>query len=163
MQSENEDNPGVVVFPPLLALATVVLGLALSHLVPLSASAAVLAPVVRIVIGTLLGIAGAALAIAGSRTFRHAGTNVAPTRPALLLVTGGIYRHLRNPMYVGLGLIIAGIGIGFASEWTLLLLIPAALILHYGVVLREERYLSRKFGDDYRRFCSEVPRYGWRV
>jgi protein-S-isoprenylcysteine O-methyltransferase Ste14 len=162
MQSENEDNPGVVVFPPLLALATVVLGLALSYLVPLS-SLAILSPVVRIVIATLLGIAGAALAVAGSRTFRHAGTNVAPTRPALLLVSSGIYRHLRNPMYVGLGLIVAGVGIGFASEWTLVLLIPAAVILHYGVVLREERYLSGKFGDDYRRFCNEVPRYGWRM
>jgi protein-S-isoprenylcysteine O-methyltransferase Ste14 len=40
---------------------------------------------------------------------------------------------------------------------------PTRYVLHYGVVLREERYLERKFGEDYRRFKAEMPRYGWRL
>ena len=80
---------------------------------------------------------------------------------SLALATGGIYRWLRNPMYVGSALMLAGIGIALGSEWMLILLIPAWLLLHYGVVLREERYLEAKFGDDYRRYKASVPRYGW--
>jgi protein-S-isoprenylcysteine O-methyltransferase Ste14 len=66
-------------------------------------------------------------------------------------------------MYVGLGSLVAGIGVGFASDWTLVLLVPAALVIHYGVVLREEAYLVRKFGETYRRYKDAVPRYGWPV
>jgi protein-S-isoprenylcysteine O-methyltransferase Ste14 len=56
---------------------------------------------------------------------------------------------------------IVGIAIVFASEWMLLILIPAAAVLHFGVVLREERYLELRFGDEYRRYRQAVPRYGW--
>jgi protein-S-isoprenylcysteine O-methyltransferase Ste14 len=63
-------------------------------------------------------------------------------------------------MYVGLLLLIAGIGIALASDWTLALLAPTAIVLHYGVVLREERYLEAKFGEDYRRYRASVPRWG---
>jgi protein-S-isoprenylcysteine O-methyltransferase Ste14 len=64
-------------------------------------------------------------------------------------------------MYVGLGFMVGGLAVALASDWTLVSLVPAGLILHYGVVLREERYLESKFGDDYRRYKEAVPRYGW--
>ena len=85
-----------------------------------------------------------------------------PTQPALKLADQGIFAHLRNPMYVGMGLAVIGIVIAFAFEWTLFALIVGALVMHFGVVLREERYLERKFGDDYRRYKQSVPRYGWK-
>jgi protein-S-isoprenylcysteine O-methyltransferase Ste14 len=66
-------------------------------------------------------------------------------------------------MYVGLGLLVAGIAIALASDWTLVMLVPAALVLHFGVVLREERYLAAKFGEDYLDYKARVPRYGWPV
>ena len=62
-------------------------------------------------------------------------------------------------MYVGLILVIAGLAIALASDWMLVLLVPAALILHFGVVKREERYLAAKFGETYREYVSKVPRY----
>jgi protein-S-isoprenylcysteine O-methyltransferase Ste14 len=65
-------------------------------------------------------------------------------------------------MYVGMGLAVLGIVVGFAFEWTLVALIVGALVMHFGVVLREERYLERKFGDEYRRYKESVPRYGWK-
>jgi len=69
---------------------------------------------------------------------------------------------MRNPMYVGLTLLLAGLAIALASDWTLVLLVPAALVLHFGVVKREERYLEAKFGEAYRVYKGNVPRYGWR-
>jgi protein-S-isoprenylcysteine O-methyltransferase Ste14 len=63
-------------------------------------------------------------------------------------------------MYVGLILLTGGIGIALASDWTMVLLIPMALVLHFGVVLREERYLEAKFGEAYRRYMARVPRWG---
>jgi protein-S-isoprenylcysteine O-methyltransferase Ste14 len=58
---------------------------------------------------------------------------------------------------------VTGVGVGFASDWTLILLVPAALVLHYGVVRREENYLIGKFSEPYRRYLKAVPRYGWPV
>jgi protein-S-isoprenylcysteine O-methyltransferase Ste14 len=117
----------------------------------------------RVLIALLLVSGGAALAIAARRAFLEMGTNVSPSQPALRLVTTGIYAYVRNPMYVGLGLLVAGVGVGFASDWTLVLLVPAALVLHHGVVRREEKYLTGKFGEPYRRYLKAAPRYGWPV
>jgi protein-S-isoprenylcysteine O-methyltransferase Ste14 len=63
-------------------------------------------------------------------------------------------------MYAGLMVMVGGFGIAFASDWTLVLLVPMALVLRNGVVLREERYLEAKFGEDYRRYKASVRRWG---
>jgi protein-S-isoprenylcysteine O-methyltransferase Ste14 len=63
-------------------------------------------------------------------------------------------------MYVGLALLVAGIGVALASDWTLVMLVFAALMVHFGVVKREEQYLEAKFGNAYRRYMASVPRYG---
>jgi protein-S-isoprenylcysteine O-methyltransferase Ste14 len=64
-------------------------------------------------------------------------------------------------MYVGLAFLVARIGIALASDWTLVMLVAAALLIHFGVVKREELYLEAKFADAYRQYKSQVPRYGW--
>jgi protein-S-isoprenylcysteine O-methyltransferase Ste14 len=72
------------------------------------------------------------------------------------LVTGSIFRWLRNPMYVGLVCVLAGIAILLASDWTLVMTVVFALTMHF-----EERYLDATFGDAYRGYKERVPRYGW--
>jgi protein-S-isoprenylcysteine O-methyltransferase Ste14 len=151
---------GVIAPPPLIALAAVVIGLTLDWLVPAYLLTLLMSLEMRIVLGALLVGAGCALPIAARRRFVAAGTNVDPFKPALKLESGGVYAYLRNPMYVGLGLIAAGLGIALASDWTLVMLVPGALLIHYGVVMREERYLEARFGDAYRRYRDAVPRYG---
>ena len=155
------DNPGVIAPPPLIALATVVVGVALDWVFPVYVLDVLFLFWTRVTIGLILIAAGVALAIAARQTFLRIGTNVQPWKPSLRLASIGVYTYLRNPMYVGLALIVAGIAIALASDWTLVLLIPAALVMHYRVVLREERYLEEKFGDAYRRYKQIVPRYGW--
>jgi protein-S-isoprenylcysteine O-methyltransferase Ste14 len=160
-QDHKQDHPGVIAPPPLIALASLIVGLLLDWLFPAYLIHVLFSLSSRLAIGAALFAIGAALAIAGERTFRRAGTNVMPWKPALRLATAGIYARVRNPMYVGLGFMVGGLAVALASDWTLVSLVPAALILHYGVVLREERYLESKFGDDYRRYKEAVPRYGW--
>ncbi len=158
--TEARDSAGVIAPPPLIALAAVVLGLALDWLMPAYVVSVLLSLTERIIIGAMLIAAGGALAIPAMRGFRSAGTHVEPWKPSSALVTGGIFGWLRNPMYVGLALIVAGLGIALASDWMLVMLVPAVLLLHFGVVKREERYLEAKFGDAYRAYKARVPRYG---
>jgi len=155
------DTAGVIAPPPLIGLATLVLGIAADWLWPTNVLASVLTWPARIGLGAALLLGGGVLVVVAERTFHRVGTNVPPWRPALALATTGIYARVRNPMYVGLILILAGIAVALASDWMLILLVPTALILHFGVVLREERYLEAKFGEDYRRYKRRVPRYGW--
>jgi protein-S-isoprenylcysteine O-methyltransferase Ste14 len=157
------DIAGAIAPPPLIALAVLALGLALDWMWPLPLLRSLLGLPARLVLGGLAAATGIAIAVSAERTFRRIGTHALPWKPALQLASSGIYAHTRNPMYLGLGLFVLGVGVALGSIGTLLMLVPGALVLHYGVVLREERYLERKFGEDYRRFKAEVPRYGWRV
>ena len=154
------DNPGVIAPPPTIALAAIVVGLLLDWLVPVYVLETLLSGWARGLIGGLMAATGVAIGLSGRQRFVEAETNVNPWKPAVHLATAGIYRYVRNPMYTGLMLLAAGIGIALASDWTLVLLVPTALVLHYGVVLREERYLERKFGEDYRRYKASVARWG---
>tara|TARA_B100000029_G_C16889668_1_gene709866 strand:- start:330 stop:521 length:192 start_codon:yes stop_codon:yes gene_type:complete len=62
-------------------------------------------------------------------------------------------------MYVAASLLYAGTAILLALPWTLVFLIPCLVVLHYGVIAREERYLEHKFGDTYRDYKSRVRRW----
>jgi protein-S-isoprenylcysteine O-methyltransferase Ste14 len=155
------DIPDVVVLPPLVPLAALLSGLLLDWLIPGYFLRVFLTFGGRLFLGSVLVAIGLALILAGGHYFSAAGTNIPPYKPALHLVTDGLYAWIRNPMYVGFGFITAGLAIVFASDWTLVLMVPAAMILHRGVVLREERYLEMKFGETYRQYIAQVPRYGW--
>lgn len=159
--SEHRDKAGVIAPPPLLALAAVVFGLGIDYWLPLNALGTLLPWPARVAIGVLLFAASAALGIPALFGFRAAGTNVEPWKPATALVTAGIYRRLRNPMYVGIVLFLVGLAILLASDGVLAMALVLVPVLHFGVVRREERYLEAKFGDAYRRYKETVPRYGW--
>jgi protein-S-isoprenylcysteine O-methyltransferase Ste14 len=156
-----DDTAGVIAPPPLLALAVIVFGLALDWLLPAYVLMLLLSLAERVAIGAILITAGATLGIAAVRAFRTAGTHVEPWKPTAALVSGGIFKWIRNPMYIGLTLILAGLAIMLASDWMLVLTIFLVPVLHFGVVKREERYLAAKFGEPYRRYLKAVPRYGW--
>ena len=155
------DTAGVIAPPPLLALAAVVFGLLLDGLFPAYVLTVLLDFSDRIAVALVLVAGGAAQPNPAILAFRRAGTHVEPWKPATRLVEGGIFRFVRNPMYVGLILLVAGIAVAFASDWTLVMTVALAVTLHVGVVRREERYLAAKYGERYRDYCRRVSRYGW--
>ena len=92
-------------------------------------------------------------------TMTRAGSNVPTSLPTTTIVNTGPYRFTRNPIYLGMVLGLIGLAIALNSLWLLLTLAPFALVIRYGVVAREEAYLERKFGDDYRRYRARVRRW----
>ena len=102
-----------------------------------------------------------ALALAASAiiTITSAGSHVPSNRPTTTIVEGGPYRFTHNPIYLGMFLGLIGLAIAFDNLWLLIVLVPFALVIRYGVVAREEAYLERKFGDVYRGYRSRVRRW----
>jgi protein-S-isoprenylcysteine O-methyltransferase Ste14 len=104
-------------------------------------------------------LVGLALAAAGIRGFSRAATPVRSKEPTRVLVTTGIHGWTRNPIYLGMFLVYGGIGIAARSPWTLILTLPLAITIRYGVVAREEAYLERRFGEAYRDYKARVRRW----
>ncbi len=162
MASSSSDHPKVLIFPPLILAATVALGFAIQWLLPIGALAAI-SLAWRLASGLTLAFAGVLLAAAGRRMLVSLGTNVSPLQPTTVLATSGVYKWTRNPLYTGGTLVMLGIALFFALDWLFLLIAPSLCILHFGVVRREEQYLERKFGEQYRQYKSQVPRYGFKI
>lgn len=150
------DHPGVVAPPPLIFLTPLLLGLALRW-APVPAPALDLR--LRLGVGLPLVVAGAALGVWGLATMRRARTPAEPWKTPRALVTDGPFARTRNPLYVAMALIVAGLALALDALLALPLLVPALLVVRQGVVLREERYLERKFGDEYRAYCARVRRW----
>jgi protein-S-isoprenylcysteine O-methyltransferase Ste14 len=113
----------------------------------------------RWIVASSLVLVGVALAVAAIRNFSRAATPVPTNVPTRALVTVDIHGWSRNPIYVGFFLIYIGIGIAARSPWILILTLPLAVTIRYGVIAREEAYLERRFGDAYRDYKTRVRRW----
>jgi protein-S-isoprenylcysteine O-methyltransferase Ste14 len=157
-QTSDTAVAGVIARPPLLFLAALLLGLASDRLLPLP-FAVPEGDLVRSTVAGSLILIGLALAAAGIRNFSRAATPVPTNEPTRALVTTGIHGWTRNPIYLGMFLVYSGIGVAARSPWTLVLTLPLAITVRYGVVAREEAYLERRFGDAYRDYKARVRRW----
>src|SRR5438552_3670995 len=157
-QITDAGTAGVIARPPLLFLAAVLIGFVLDRLLGLQLPIPGSDRVHWIVGGSLILI-GLALAAAGIRNFSQAGTPVPTIKPTRALVTTGIHGWTRNPIYLGMFLLYGGIGLAAQSPWILILTLPLAITIRYGVVAREEAYLERRFGDAYRDYKARVRRW----
>src|SRR4029077_6116099 len=156
LSDKSSDNPGVIAFPPLIWLVNAVMSVLVHFFV-------IQAPIMRygicLVCGIVLIILAPALALSALVTMKAAGTNVHPSEPALALVRGGPFRFTRNPMYLALCLLQVALGFFLNDLITILFVVPLSVIFHYGVILREERYLTAKFGEPYLQYKREVRRW----
>ena len=151
----DSDRPGVVVLPPLLYGGAFIAALLLRWIrpLPMVPAWAALWP------GIVLALLGMGIMVVGRRAMESVGTNVNPMLPTTAIVTSGLFRFTRNPLYVGMTIFYVGLTLALNTWWGAILLAPVLIVMHGGVILREERYLERKFGAAYREYRSKVRRY----
>ena len=152
-----KDNPGVLAFPPFIWLVGAILSILIHFFVihlPITANYRVC-----LVCGIALIVVAPTLALSALFAMLEAGTNIDPAKPALTIVRSGPFRLTRNPMYLALCLLQIALGF-FLNDWiALLFVIPLFFNLHFGVILREERYLEAKFGEEYLALKRSVRRW----
>jgi len=153
---DTADTAQVIIRPPLAWGLAVIAGFALNWLVSLPFPPADL-PAGWL--GAMVFVFALALVAWAIVTITRAGSSVPTNLPTTTIVEGGPYRFTRNPIYLGMFLGLIGLAIAFDNLWLLMMLVPFALVIRYGVVAREEAYLGRKFGDVYRGYCSRVRRW----
>jgi protein-S-isoprenylcysteine O-methyltransferase Ste14 len=149
------DISGVIAPPPLIFLAGLAAGFGLEALLPGSS----VPDALGWILGGVLLIAGLALLFSFERTFTQKKTPANPWRPTTAIATDGPYRITRNPAYVGMALVYLGIALLSQALWVLLPLPFVLAIIDRGVIVREERYLERKFGQEYLDYKRRVRRW----
>jgi protein-S-isoprenylcysteine O-methyltransferase Ste14 len=153
------DHPDVLVFPPVIPATGFLGGVLLNRVWPL----------VHFLAGPLrtpLRVAGAVVLCAGAAgfawmvaTMRRARTPIHTAATPTTLVETGPFRFTRNPMYLFGSIAYAGLALLLIEPWSLALLPIVFALTHYGVVLREEAFLARRFGAEYARYRSHVRRW----
>lgn len=165
----SRDHPGVIAPPPLIYIGFLVLGWGLAALGarPEAAAAALgwldtgfgLTTELRRGIALPLIFGGLLLDGMAAGLFRRHDTAVEPWKPSTALVTEGLYRFSRNPIYVGFAVTYAGLAIAMDSVVALALLIPCLAVVDRLVIAREERYLADRFGAAYAAYRARVRRW----
>ncbi len=151
----NNDNPGVQVPPPVIFLGFGLLGLSINYLKPLT----IIGPSWLIYLGVFILI-GSFFGFGYMINFyKKNETEIVPSKTTSKIITSGLYRYSRNPVYliscggpIGLGLI-------FMTYWSLFAFIPALVVVYYTAVKKEEQYLEKKFGQEYLDYKKKVRRW----
>jgi protein-S-isoprenylcysteine O-methyltransferase Ste14 len=149
------DHAGVHVPPPLFYVAAIAVGAGLRRYLPL----AIGGNAARLVAAWTFVALFAAIVGWSFLNFARRRTTIIPNKPANVLVIEGPYRFTRNPMYLGLACLTAGVGLWLNTWWVLILLVPAVVAIDRLVIAREEAYLRRRFGAAYDAFTSRVRRW----
>ena len=155
MPSDEQDKAGVIAPPPLIYLGSLVFGLLLNRRFPVTFLPCKIA---RNFGWPLLG-GGVLLMGWFEWAMRRAGTPTNPYKPVSHVVTQGPFRYTRNPGYLAMATIYMGITSLANALWAVLPLPVALIVVQRGVIEREERYLERKFGEEYLRYKAQVRRW----
>jgi protein-S-isoprenylcysteine O-methyltransferase Ste14 len=150
--NDKRDRAAVIAPPPLLMALCIAAGFAARHFkgLPLFPEDQSFRRYLYIGLFTLAGI----ILFAAIRELIRHKTHPSPYKPTAAVVVGGIYSFTRNPIYIAFLFVVVAFAVAANSAWFLVSGVALFVLLHFGVVKREERYLSAKFGstyDDYRR------------
>ena len=155
-QAPDDDAAPVRFPPPLVPVIALAVGAGLHWLrpLPLPEAAAFRYGLGTVLVALGIGVLGAAFGL-----FRRTGQDPAPWESTPEVISTGIYRYTRNPMYVSMGLLQTGIGVLLANGWVVAL-VPVSLWAIWHIAIRhEEGYLERKFGTAYTDYKRSVRRW----
>lgn len=149
------DTAGIIAPPPLIYLSGWLLGWVLNKGYPITW----LPDALTWPLGAVLIVSGVLCGASAFRAMRRASTPVDPYSPTTAIVSAGVYRYSRNPLYLALTLFYVALAAIVNSAWPLLWLPLVLLVIQRGVIAREERYLERKFAEQYVHYKSRVRRW----
>jgi protein-S-isoprenylcysteine O-methyltransferase Ste14 len=152
---QRADSPGVRIPPPLVYIVALAVGYFLQTRFPLP----LIPQPYAMIAGDVTLVLGVALALASIITMLRGKGTVNTNAASQALVTTGIYRISRNPMYVSNALIYIGFALLLGATWALALLPLPLIYTQVAVILPEERFLTRHFGDAYRAYAARVRRW----
>ena len=148
------DNPGIIAPPPLLYLASLAAGFAFSTFAPI-----VSFPQAFRVFGLIFLLLSGFLARWAFLSMKNIGTSANPRKPSGALAKNGPFSFSRNPIYVAMTGLYLGISLLGNAVWPLIFLPFLLMLMHHGVILREEAYLAKQFGEAYLEYKSKTPRW----
>lgn len=158
MADEIKDNAGVVAPPPLIFLSGLIPGGIIQWFYPLRIFPLEYLTILRIA-GIALIVFGFGIVLIARAKMQKAETNIEPWKPTNAVISDGIYAVSRNPIYVAMVFIYLGATLIFNALWLLTFLILVLFTIHFGVILREEKYLENKFGAEYLEYKTRVRRW----
>jgi protein-S-isoprenylcysteine O-methyltransferase Ste14 len=155
--NEKPDRAAIIAPPPLMTVMCIAAGAVIEHFKPFPLLPGLGHSRITICITLLI----VAMAFIGSaiRQFRRHNEHPSPYKPTVAIMDSGIYGRTRNPIYVGFLIVVLAAAVALNSLWIALSVAVLFLLLHFGVVRPEERYLSGKFGSAYDDYRRRVPRW----
>lgn len=111
------------------------------------------------IVGGLIIFVGLVLLLLAGGLFKQAGTDLIPFKNVSALVTTGIYRYTRNPMYLGMAAILLGCGLTVGAALSLLVTPVFMVIIELRFIRPEEEMLRGLFPDDFPPYCARVRRW----
>ncbi len=159
MTSEPVDAAAVRVFPPGIPLAAILLGVGLNWLWPIHLGFSFPSPERYWLGGAIVAGAILVLGLWPVVLFRQGGQSENPWKPTPHIEERGPFRVTRNPMYLQMVLVCIGFSVVLMNWWILVLTPVAAWLLQRFVILPEETYLERKFGETYLSYKNRVRRW----
>ena len=158
MPNEKPDRAPIIAPPPLIALICIILGfLAKRFVAPLPLLAA--KSNLQVSIGAALVAFAIVIVASCRRAFVEHGTHPNPYSPTKAIVTTSVYGVSRNPIYIAFLIIVLAFTLFTNSWWFIGSAVLTFILLHFGVVKREEKYLQGKFGAEYADYCQRVRRW----
>ncbi len=157
MKKDYKDNANIIAPPPLILIVLLALGLSIHWMFPVSIVNFPLP--VRLSIGISPIIVSAIISVLSIQIMFKKKTTINPYKQTTSIIDMGPFSFTRNPLYVSIILFYIGFAVLVNSLWILVFLPVLFIILDRGVVIREEKYLERKFGDEYLQYKSRVRRW----
>jgi protein-S-isoprenylcysteine O-methyltransferase Ste14 len=151
------DSPGIQFPPPLLYAAVFFGGIFLQKILPIR-SLFFDARIVRIV-AILLFLVALFFSVRSMSQFVRTKNTIIPNKAAQSLQTTGIYHLSRNPMYFSLGMFYLGLTCLFGNWWNIILVPLLVVMVQEFVIKQEEKYLTRKFGEEFNQYKQKVRRW----
>jgi protein-S-isoprenylcysteine O-methyltransferase Ste14 len=153
--SEYKDHADVKIHPPVLTVIFIVIAYVAKWAIPIP----FVIPGIWHLIGFGLVVIGFLFGVAAFLAFRKARTTLDPHGKVSAIVTSGIYRFSRNPIYLGFLLMLSGLPLNSGSYWGVLLSPVFVMSMNRLVIEKEEAYLEKKFKDVYTSYKSRVRRW----